>query len=130
MQDEIARAVVDKLKVELLGNENAPVIKRPTDNLEAYNLVLQGRYYAPRATAAALEKALACFNQALAVDPTYAQAHAGIAWVQGMRAVVGLAAHHTVMPEAREFALKALAIDEPTRTLRWRTSSISTSGNG
>ena len=45
VQDEIARSVVEKLKVKLLGEHEAPVIKRPADNLEAYNLFLKGRYY-------------------------------------------------------------------------------------
>ena len=112
VQDDIARTVVEKLKVKLLGAADTRLVKAPTDNLEAYNLVLQGRYHALRATGPASEKALACFTQALAIEPNYAQAHAGIALVQAIRAVVGLAAPHTVMPEAREAALKALALDE------------------
>ena len=112
VQDEIARSVVEKLKVKLLGTADTPLVRKPTDNLEAYNLVLQGRYYSVRATGAALEKSLACFTQALAVEPTYAQAHAGIATAQAIRAIVSLAAPHTVMPEVREAALKTLALDE------------------
>ena len=112
VQDDIARTVVEKLKVKLLGTADTPLVRKPTDNLEAYNLVLQGRYYSVRATAAALEKSLACFTQALAVEPTYAQAHAGIATAQAIRAIVSLAAPHTVMPEAKEAALKTLALDE------------------
>ena len=112
VQDDIARTVVEKLKVKLLGTADTPLVRKPTDNLEAYNLVLQGRYYSVRATGAALEKSLACFTQALAVEPTYAQAHAGIATAQAIRAIVSLAAPHTVMPEAREAALKTLALDE------------------
>ena len=112
VQDEIARAVVDKLRVKLLGEQDVPVIKRPTDNLEAYNLVLKGRYHALRVTGPALEKSLECFTQALAVDPAYAQAHAGIALVQTMRALLSFAAPQQVMPIAKEAALKALVIDE------------------
>ena len=58
VQDEIARTVVEKLKVKLLGEQQAPVIKRPTDNLEAYNLVLKGRHYFTKLTGTALEKSL------------------------------------------------------------------------
>ena len=111
-QDEIARSVVEKLKVKLLGEQQAPVFKRPTDNVEAYHLVLQGRYYWPKATGTALEKSLECFTQALAVEPAYAQAHAGIGLVQAARAVLSFAAPQQVMPMAKEAALKALAIDE------------------
>ena len=112
VQDEITHAVVEKLKVKLLGAADKPLMKRPTDNVEAYNLVLQGRYHGVRATDAALEKSLSCFTQALAMEPRYAQAHAGIASVLANRATVGLAAPHTVMPEAKQAALRALALDE------------------
>ena len=112
VQDEITQAVVEKLKVKLLGEQNAPVIKRPTDNLEAYNLYLQGRYYCTRLTGAALEKGLERFTQALALEPTYAQALAGIAQVQTLRAMLSFSSPHTVMPEAKESALKALAFEE------------------
>ena len=112
VQDEIAKAVVDKLKVKLLGEQDVPVIKRPTESLEAYNLCLKGRYYLVRLAGPAFEKGLECFTQALALEPTYAQAHAGIAQVQAVRAVLSFAAPQTVMPGAKEAALKALAIDE------------------
>ena len=105
VQDEIARAVVDKLKVKLLGEQDVPVIKRPTDNLEAYHLVLKGRYHTLRLTGPALEKGLECFTQALAVEPAYAQAHAGIALVQTLRAYIS-AAPQQVMPQAKEAARK------------------------
>ena len=120
VQDEIARSVVEKLKVKLLGERQAPVIKRLTDNLEAYNLFLKGRYYWPRATGPALEKGVECFTRALAVEPAYAQAQAGIGLVQVVRAVLSFAAPHQVMPLAKEAALKALAIDEiGISAVRW-----------
>ena len=112
VQDEIAQSVVEKLKVKLLGVADEPLVKRLTDNLEAYNLWLKGRYYSGRASGGTLEKSLACFTQALALEPTYAQAHAGIAVTQSMRAVLSFARPRQVMPMAKEAALKALAIDE------------------
>ena len=112
VQDEIAHSVVEKLKVKLLGEQEAPVVKRPTDNLEAYNLVLKGRYYFTRLTGTALEKGLECFTQALAVEPAYAQAHAGVALIQTFRTILSVAVPQQVMPMAKEAALKALAIDE------------------
>ncbi len=111
-QDEIARTVVERLKVKLLGAADTPLVKRPTDNIEAYNLVLQGRYHTLRRTRPAFEKALEFFTQALALEPTYAQAQAGVALANAVRAVMSLAPPHTVMPEAKEAALKTLALDE------------------
>ena len=111
VQDEIARSVTDTLKVKLLGGQDVPLVKGSTDNLEAYNLVLKGRYHALRLTNPGFEKGLECFTQALAVEPAYAQAHAGIALVQTLRAYL-VASPQQVMPVAKEAALKALAIDE------------------
>ena len=111
VQDEIAQSVVEKLKVKLLGEQGAPMVTKATDNLEAYHLVLKGRYHALKLTGPALEKSLECYTQALAVEPAYAQAQAGVAFVQSFRAYL-YAAPQQVMPEAREAALDALAIDE------------------
>ena len=112
VQDDIARTVVEKLKVKLFGAVDTPLVRQPTDNLKAYNLVLQGRYYSLRYTGAGLEKGLAYFSQALTMEPTYAQAHSGIALAHALRALASLAAPNTVMPGAKESALRALALDE------------------
>ena len=112
VQDEIARSVTETLKVKLLGEPDAPMVTRPTENLEAYHLYLKGRHYHSRATGPALERSVECFTQALAIEPGYAQAHAGIASVQALRAVLGFVAPMRAMPLARESADKALAIDE------------------
>ena len=110
VQDEIAGAVVGELKVQLLGPKDAPIVTRPTENLAAYNLVLKGRHYFGRGVG--LEKALECLTQAVGVDPAYAEAHAGVALIQTMRAIMSSARPRQVMPIAKEAALKALAIDE------------------
>ena len=114
VQDEIAQSVVGKLKVKLIGKQDAPAVKRPTENLEAYNLLLRGRYYLVRMTGAALEKSRECFTQVLAVEPDNAQAHAGIALANVWLATIGFAAPLRVMPMAKEAALKSLALDETT----------------
>ena len=88
VQDEIARTVATKLEVKLLGRADAPLVTKPTDNLDAYNLWLKGRHYAMRFSGEATEKALECFTRALALEPTYAQAHAWIAQVRGVRSVL------------------------------------------
>ena len=112
VQDEIAQSVTVALKVKLLGAQGTPLVTGSTNNLEAYNLVLKGRFHVLRVTGPSLEKGLECFTQALALEPAYAQAQAGIAWVQTTRAMASSVAPRQVMPMAREAALKALAIDE------------------
>jgi tetratricopeptide (TPR) repeat protein len=79
IQDEISLAIVDKLKVDLLGTEKAALVNRHTEKVEAYRLYLKGRYFWNRRTEKALEKAVSYFERAVAVDPRYALAHVGIA---------------------------------------------------
>ena len=112
VQDDIARTVAEKLKVKLFGDGDAPLVAPSTDNLEAYDLVLKGRYHYLRIVGSSLEKSLECFTRALAVEPTYAQAHAGIAVVHAIQAVLSVAAPHAVMRKAREAADRALSIDK------------------
>ena len=112
VQDEIAQSVVEKLKVKLLGEQDAPVIKRPTDNLEAYNLFLEGRYYVAKFTKTNFERSLACFARARALDAGYVQALAGAAHVQTQQAFLGYVAPRDVMPAAKQAAVEALAADE------------------
>ena len=88
------------------------MVTRPTENLEAYNLYLKGRYHFLRFTETGLEKALECLHQAVEAEPTYAQAHAFVGVVHVGRAILSYAAPRQTMPMAKEAALKALAIDE------------------
>ena len=112
VQDEIAQSVVEKLKVKLLGEQDTPGIKRPTDNLEAYNLFLEGRYYFGKFTKTNFERSLACFARARALDAGYVQALAGAALVQTQQAFLGYVAPRDVMPAAKQAAVEALAADE------------------
>ena len=112
VQDEIASAVVEKLKVKLLDAADGPLIRKPTDNVETYNLVLKGRYYQQRATPEALQKSLECSNQALAIEPAYAQAHAGVAISETQRSVASIAPPRQLMPTAKKAAVKALTSDD------------------
>jgi len=78
VQEEIAAAIVRALHITLSLGNGQPLVTRHTSDLEAYNLYLKGRYYwnkRPRETM----KGLAFFEQAIARDPRFALAHAGIA---------------------------------------------------
>jgi serine/threonine protein kinase len=79
IQDEISLAIVDELKVKLLGDEKEKMLKRYTQNLEAYDLYLKGRYHWNRRTPEALNKAMAHFEQVIRKDPDYALVYAGLA---------------------------------------------------
>ena len=110
VQDEIARSVVERLKVQLLDSGNTPIISRPTDDLPAYELVLKGRHHLVRLTGPSLERSLECFSEAVEIAPSYAQAHAGVATVQAYRVALQFASAE-LMASVKTAARKALAID-------------------
>ena len=112
VQDEIARSVTDTLKVTLLGGRATPLVKQPTDNLDAYNLFLKGRYHFARLSRSAVAKSIDCFTEALVAEPTYAQAHASIGTAQATQAIIGFAAPRQVMPLAKQAARRALDLDD------------------
>ncbi|MCX5801031.1 MAG: protein kinase [Candidatus Eisenbacteria bacterium] len=111
IQDEISLAIVEKLKVRLLGEEKDRLLKRYTKNLDAYNLYLQGRWMWNRRTEEGLKKAIGYFRQAIEKDPNYALAYAGLA-----STYVVLPEHAVIPPkemisEAEGAARKALELD-------------------
>jgi serine/threonine protein kinase/Tfp pilus assembly protein PilF len=79
VQDEISIAIVEKLKVKLLGDEHAQIIKRPTDNIKAYNLYLKGRYHWNNRTVKEAQKAIECLEKVVKLDPEFALGYAGLA---------------------------------------------------
>jgi serine/threonine-protein kinase len=105
IQDEIAKNVVDALRITLLGEET-PAVDHGTNNLDAYNLYLQASYFYDRPTAENFARAEEALKQAIELDPGYAQAYALLSFVhqQTISGVVGLGTDDFV----REF----LMVDE------------------
>jgi serine/threonine protein kinase/Tfp pilus assembly protein PilF len=112
IQDEISLAIVDKLRVKLLGNEKKKMLKRYTLDLEAYDLYLKGRYHWNRRTPDALKKAMSHFEQVIKRDPSYALAYAGLADCYSMLAQVRTLPPKEAFPKAKALASKALQLDE------------------
>jgi non-specific serine/threonine protein kinase len=79
VQDEIARKIADALRIKLTPQEKEALAAKPTENLQAYDHYLRGRSYARRLTRQDLEFSLQMFNDAVALDPDFALAHAAIA---------------------------------------------------
>ncbi len=111
VQDEIARAIVDKLTEKLGGHAEVPLVKRPTDDLDAYHLYLQGRYYWAR-RGGFLRKAVECFEQAIERDPSYTRAYAGLADSYGVMGIYGLITPTEAASKAGPAAELAVALDE------------------
>ena len=107
VQDDIANEIFEKLSLRLTGEERKRATKRYTDDAEAYQLYLRGRFYWNQGTIAGFKKAIEYLQQAIAKDPKYALAHAGLAdsylflgsfWVEALS-------------EAKAAALKAIELD-------------------
>jgi TolB-like protein/predicted Ser/Thr protein kinase len=111
VQDEIAVAIVAKLTERLGGLAPVPRVKRPTEDLDAYHLYLQGRYYWAR-RGGFLRKAVECFEQAIARDESYAQAYAGLADAYGVLGIYGLITPAEAASKAKPAAARAVALGE------------------
>jgi serine/threonine protein kinase/tetratricopeptide (TPR) repeat protein len=79
VQDEIARKIAEALRITLSPQEQQALAAKPTENLQAYDLYLRGKSYARRLTRQDMDFALQMFESAVAMDPTFALAHAAIA---------------------------------------------------
>jgi serine/threonine-protein kinase len=112
IQEEIATAIATTLKGRLAAGEPSPVVKRYTDNLEAYQLYLKGRYVEKTRRRPGLTRGIEYFEQAIALDPDYALAHAGIADSYTLLAWYRFLPPREAFPRARVAALQALEIDE------------------
>ncbi|MGE5741420.1 MAG: protein kinase domain-containing protein [Candidatus Aminicenantes bacterium RBG_16_66_30] len=110
IQDEITLAIVDHLRVKLLGEEKNALLKRHTDNPEAYNLYLMGRFFWNKRTAEGVKKGLECFVRTIQLDPTFARAYAGISDCYGVFAYYW-APPRATLTKAREAAARALELD-------------------
>ena len=79
VESEIARTVAEMLQAKLTGSAAHVLAARPTENPEAYQLYLKGRYFWNRRTEESMKEAISYFQQAIALDPSYALAYAGLA---------------------------------------------------
>ncbi|MFC2169931.1 hypothetical protein ACFLRM_05140 [Acidobacteriota bacterium] len=111
IQDEISLEIIEQLKIELLGDTREGVVKRYTENIEAYNLYLQGRFLWNKRTEEDIYKAIDFFNLALKEDPNYALAYTGIADSYTTLVSNDFISSKEGLPKAKDAASKALEID-------------------
>jgi non-specific serine/threonine protein kinase len=104
VQDEIARKIAEALRVTLSPQEQKALAAKPTDDLQAYDLYLRGRNFARRLSRQDLEFALQMYENAVALDPQFALAHAAIANV--------CAQYHYHFDRAQSWLKRAIAATE------------------
>ena len=110
-QREIATTITQKLQLKLSGDDAKGITKKYTDDNEAYQLYLRGRFYGSKRTAKDAQKAMEYYQQAVALDPKFALAYAGLAEANWFLALYSYPQVNEAVPKARELALKALELD-------------------
>ena len=112
VESEIAKTIADTLQAKLTGSERNAIAAQPTENTEAYQLYLRGRYLWNRRTGENLKKALAYFEQAAEKDPHYALAYAGMADSCVLIPIYAAGTPQAYLPRARAGAQKAVELDD------------------
>jgi serine/threonine-protein kinase len=112
IQEEITQEISQKLRLRLTGEEKKLLAKRFTENLEAYKLYLQGRFYWNKRTPDDLHRAITCFEKAVAIDRNYALGFASIAETYTVLGSLAVEPSDAVFPKAEEYGQKALTLDE------------------
>jgi len=109
IQRDITREIVEKLRLKVTGENKEPT-KHYTENNEAYQLYLKGRFHWNKRNAEALHKSISYFEQAIAKDPGFALAYAGLA--DSYVVPANRLAPRDAMPKAKAAAMRALELDE------------------
>jgi TolB-like protein/Tfp pilus assembly protein PilF/predicted Ser/Thr protein kinase len=109
LQSEVAQAIANEIRIELTPQDRARLANTPPVSAEAYQLYLKGRFFWNKATEEDYTVAKRYFDRALEIDPKYALAYSGLAdyfWA------TDALSPQVAMPRAKDYALKALAIDD------------------
>src|SRR5581483_2390456 len=112
MQEQMSREITEKLRIRLTGAEKKRLRKKSTENSEAYQLYLKGRYHWNKRTEDSLRKGISFFRDAIEADPSFASAYTGLA-----DSFISLATNvplppREAMPKAKAAAMRAVEIDE------------------
>jgi serine/threonine-protein kinase len=112
VESDIAKTIADTLQAKLSGSEQHAIAARPTENTEAHQLYLKGRFFWNKRTGNDLKKSIEYFQQAIAIDPNYAPGYAGVADAYVLLPGYNAGAPRDCYPKAIAAAKKALALDD------------------
>ncbi|MEK6284837.1 MAG: protein kinase [Acidobacteriota bacterium] len=112
VQGEIARQILDGLRLRLSGEQKNQLAKPYTENTEAYELYILGKHYFRKQTKEAFEKSIDYYKQAIEKDPNYALAYTGLAYTYYFMVNRGFWTTNEYLPKLEGAALKALELDD------------------
>ncbi len=116
IQDEIAATIVNTLRATMFADVSEHVARRYTENIQAYGLYLKGRYEWNKRTQEGVAAAIHYFERAIAEDPAYAPAYAGLSDSYSLDVDYRSIPVHEAYQRAKDYARKALALDESVPT--------------
>ncbi len=112
VQDEISLKILARLKENFgIAKKQDPIIKAPTDNIEAYNLYLQGRYHWNKSNPEATFKAIHAFEEAIRLDPQFASPYCSLSYCYSSLGSAGIVPPTEAYPKAKEYTLKAIELN-------------------
>jgi eukaryotic-like serine/threonine-protein kinase len=111
LQEQIAWQISEALRMRLTGQEKKRLKKRPTGSSEAYQEYLKGRHAWSKWSVDGFRRAIAHFDAAIAMDPNYARAYAGLGDAYGVMGYYGFLPPEVAMTRAQAAAYKALELD-------------------
>ena len=112
VETDIAKTIADTLQAKLTGSEQTAMSNKPTENSEAYELYLKGRFFWNKRTGQDLKTACDYFQQAIAIDPQYATAYAGLAESYILIPLFGAGFPQEYFPKAKAAAQRAIELEE------------------
>ncbi|HEX5734155.1 MAG TPA: protein kinase [Blastocatellia bacterium] len=112
VQEEISNVISERLRLKLSGKEKKQLSKRHTENTEAYQLYLKGRYHWNKWTEEGFKKSLEYYDRAIKLDPQFGLAYSGLSDAYGALWFFNYLPAQEALPKATQTALKAIEIDE------------------
>ena len=112
IQDDIAKSIVNALKIEFLGEKEMPLVKSHTEKPEAYEAYLKGNFHYWKLSPENIALALDYYQLALEKDPNFALAYTGISSVWVTRGMLGIVPPLEAFPKVKEAVLNALELDD------------------
>ncbi len=112
VQDEISLKIVTRLKENFAGgNKKETIVKPPTENIDAYNLYLKGRYHWNRSNPEDISKAIKIFEEVIHLDPGFASPYCMLSYCYSFLGSTGLMPPAEAYPKAKDYTLKAIELD-------------------
>lgn len=112
VQDEISLKILNRLKENFAEvKQSEPLIKAPTENLDAYNFYLKGRYHWNKSNPEDIGKAIRNFEEAIVIDPQFALPYCALSYCYSFMGSAGLMQPGDAYPKAKDFTLKAIELD-------------------